>query len=81
MKKNVTIMGIIMFIMGILMMIKDVIVPVGIAVYYGIFKDADVLWTETSVNLKIVSCIMAMSISIIGYCLIMIEDDKEYLDK
>lgn len=81
MKKNITIMGIIMFIMGILLMIKDVIVPVGIAVYYGIFKDADVLWTETSVNLKIVSCIMAMSISIIGYCLIMIEDDKEYLDK
>lgn len=81
MRKSITIIGIIMFIMGILMMVKDVVVPVGIAVYYGIFNNADVLWTDTFVNLRIVSSVMAMSISIIGYLLIMIEDNKEYLDK
>ena len=81
MRKSITIIGIIMFIMGILLMFKDVVVPVGIAVYYGIFRNADIIWTDTFVNLRLVSSIMAMSMSIIGYLLIMIEDNKEYLDK
>lgn len=82
MRKSITIIGLVMFIMGILMMVKDVVVPLGTAVYYGIFRNADVLWTDTFVNLRIVSSVMAMSISIIGYLLIMIEEDnKEYLDK
>ena len=81
MRKSMTIIGLLMFIIGLLMMVKDVVVPVGIAFYYGLVRHADIIWTDTFVNLRIVSSVMAISISIIGYILIIIEDNKEYLDK
>ena len=78
MRKSITIFGIIMVIMGIILMIKDVVVPMGIAVYYGIYRNADIIWGDNVGRNLVLSALISVLMYGIGYITLMYESDKEF---
>ena len=78
MRKNMIILGVITYIIGVVLTVKEVLIPSGIAVYYGIFRNADIYWGENFADNFITDLIICTLVTAIGWIILAYESDKEF---
>ena len=77
MRKMIITMAMVMIIVAIVLMIKDVVMPIVMMIYYGL-NGADIILGEMFWNHVITSGIMSIIIFVMSMMILGSEADKEY---
>lgn len=77
MKKIIITMAMVMIVVAMILMIKDVVMPIGLMIYYGL-NGADIILGKMFWNHVITSGIMSIIIFVMSMMILGKEADKEY---